>query len=59
MIATTFPAGASPSTYAQRGVTGRDLISIPDFLPDELACSLELAVGDEVAPSRFPRHTGR
>ncbi len=53
MIATTFPAGASPSTYAQRGVTGRDLISITDFMPDELACSLELAAAMKARPADF------
>ena len=53
MIATTFPAGASPSTYAQRGVTGRDLISIIDFMPDELACSLELAAAMKARPADF------
>ena len=53
MIATTFPAGASPSTYTQRGVTGRDLLSITDFLPDELACSLELAAAMKARPADF------
>jgi ornithine carbamoyltransferase len=53
MIATTFPAGACPSTYAQRGVTGRDLISITDFMPDELACSLELAAAMKARPADF------
>jgi len=53
MIATTFPASASPSTYAQRGVTGRDLVSITDFLPDELACSLELAAAMKARPADF------
>ena len=43
MIATTIPPGANSSTYAYRSVTGRDLISIQDFSPDELACALELA----------------
>ncbi len=53
MIATTIPAGASLSTYAQRGVTGRDLVSITDFLPDELACSLELAAAMKARPADF------
>lgn len=53
MIATTIPAGASPSTYTQRSVTGRDLISITDFLPDELACSLELAAAMKARPADF------
>ena len=53
MIATTFPAGASASTYAQRSVTGRDLVSITDFLPDELACSLELAAAMKARPADF------
>ncbi len=43
MIATSIPAGLSPKTYPQRSVSGRDLISIQDFTPDELACTLELA----------------
>ncbi len=53
MIATTFPAGVNPSTYTQRGVTGRDLVSITDFLPDELACSLELAAAMKARPADF------
>ncbi len=53
MIATTIPAGANPSTYAFRGVTGRDLISIHDFSPDELACALELASAMKARPADF------
>jgi len=53
VIATTFPAGAGPGTYTQRGVTGRDLVSITDFLPDELACSLELAAAMKARPADF------
>ena len=53
MIATTFPAGAGPGPYTQRGVTGRDLVSITDFLPDELACSLELASAMKARPADF------
>ena len=53
MIATTIPPGASPSTYAYRGVTGRDLISIQDFSPDELACALELAAAMKARPADF------
>ena len=53
MIATTIPPGASPSSYAYRGVTGRDLISIQDFLPDELACALELAASMKARPADF------
>ena len=53
MIATTFPAGANASTYTQRSVVGRDLVSITDFLPDELACSLELAAAMKARPADF------
>ena len=53
MIATTIPPGASPSSYAYRSVTGRDLISIQDFSPDELACALELATALKARPSDF------
>jgi ornithine carbamoyltransferase len=53
MIATTFPAGTGPSTYTQRSVTGRDLVSITDFLPDELACALELAAAMKARPADF------
>ncbi len=53
MIATTIPPGASPSSYAYRGVTGRDLISIQDFSPDELACALELAAAMKARPTDF------
>ncbi|MDR3749087.1 MAG: ornithine carbamoyltransferase [Acidobacteriota bacterium] len=53
MIATTIPPGMSPSTYAHRSVTGRNLISIQDFLPEELSCALELAAAMKVRPSDF------
>ncbi len=53
MIATTIPPGASPSTYAYRSVTGRDLISIQDFSPDELGCALELAASMKARPADF------
>ncbi len=53
MIATTIPPGASPSTYAFRSVTGRDLISIQDFSPEELACALELAAAMKARPADF------
>ena len=51
MIATTIPPGVSP--YLQRGVTGRDLISIQDFLPEELACALDLASVMKARPSDY------
>ena len=51
MIATTISPGVSP--YVQRGVTGRDLISIQDFMPDELACALELATAMKARPSDY------
>jgi ornithine carbamoyltransferase len=53
VIATTIPAGASPSIYTQRSVTGRDLISIQDFRPDELACALELAAAMKLRPADY------
>ena len=53
MIATTIPPGASPSSYAYRSVTGRDLISIQDFSPDELACALELASSMKARPADY------
>jgi ornithine carbamoyltransferase len=53
LIATTIPPGASLSAYAQRGVTGRDLISIQDFQPDELACALDLAAAMKARPADF------
>ena len=51
MIATTIPPGVSP--YLQRGVTGRDLISVQDFLPEELACALDMASGMKARPSDY------
>src|SRR5271165_5453343 len=53
VIATTIPPGVSPSIYAQRSVTGRDLISIRDFQPDELACALELAAAMKLRPADY------
>jgi ornithine carbamoyltransferase len=53
VIATTIPAGASPSTYTQRSVVGRDMISITDFVPDELECALELASAMKARPADF------
>jgi len=53
VIATTIPPGASPSFYTQRSVTGRDLISIQDFQPDELACALELATAMKLRPADY------
>ncbi len=51
MIATTISPGVSP--YVQRGVTGRDLASIQDFMPEELACALELATAMKARPSDY------
>ncbi len=51
MIATTIPPGVSP--YLQRGVTGRDLISVQDFLPEELTCALDLASVMKARPSDY------
>ncbi|MGA2372632.1 MAG: ornithine carbamoyltransferase [Candidatus Korobacteraceae bacterium] len=53
MIATTVFPGVSPSSYAYRSVTGRDLISIQDFSADELACALELAAALKARPADF------
>jgi ornithine carbamoyltransferase len=53
LIATTIPPGTNPSTYAQRSVTGRDLISIQDFQPDELSCALDLAAAVKARPADF------
>ncbi len=53
MIATTIPPGASQSLFTQRSVTGRDLISIQDFQPAELACALELATAMKLRPSDY------
>jgi ornithine carbamoyltransferase len=53
VIATTIPPGASPSIFTQRSVTGRDLISIRDFQPDELACALELAAAMKLRPADY------
>ncbi len=53
MIATTIPAGASQGLFTQRKVSGRDLISIQDFQPDELACALELAIAMKQRPGDY------
>jgi ornithine carbamoyltransferase len=53
VIATTIPPGASPSIFAQRSVTGRDLISIQDFQPDELGCALQLAAAMKLRPADY------
>ena len=53
MIATTVFPGVSPSSYAYRSVTGRDLISIQDFSADELACALELAAALKARTADF------
>ena len=53
MIATSIPAGLSPQTYTQRSVSGRDLISIQDFTPEELACTLELAAAMKARPADY------
>ena len=53
MIATTIPPRPTGSLLAQRSVTGRDLISIQDFSPDELTCALELAAALKARPADF------
>jgi ornithine carbamoyltransferase len=53
MIATTLPALGSVGVYTQRSVSGRDLVSITDFVPDELSCLLELASAMKARPADF------
>jgi ornithine carbamoyltransferase len=53
MIATSIPPGISPHPYTQRSVSGRDLISIQDFTPQELACALELAAAMKARPPDY------
>jgi ornithine carbamoyltransferase len=53
MIATSVPADLSPQPYTRRSVSGRDLISIQDFTPEELACALELAAAMKARPSDY------
>src|ERR1019366_3472393 len=53
MIATSVPAGLSPQPYTRRSVSGRDLISIQDFTPEELACTLELAAAMKARPADY------
>ncbi|MGB8769646.1 MAG: ornithine carbamoyltransferase [Candidatus Korobacteraceae bacterium] len=53
MIATSIPAGLSPHPYARRSVSGRDLISIQDFTPEELGCALELAAAMKARPADY------
>ena len=51
VIATSIPTAAN--AYAHRSVTGRDLISIQDFMPQELACALELAAAMKARPADY------
>jgi ornithine carbamoyltransferase len=53
MIATSVPTGLNPHPYTQRSVSGRDLISIQDFTPEELACALELAAAMKARPADY------
>src|ERR1035438_7504189 len=53
MIATSVPAGLSGQPYTRRSVSGRDLISIQDFMPEELACALELAAAMKARPGDY------
>ncbi len=51
MIATSIPTAAN--AYTHRSVTGRDLISIQDFMPQELLCALELASAMKARPADY------
>jgi len=51
LIATAIPPGLSP--YTHRRVSGRDLVSIQDFLPEELACALDLAAAMKARPADY------
>jgi ornithine carbamoyltransferase len=51
LIATTIPPGVSP--YLDHITSGRDLTSIEDFLPDELASALSLAAAMKLRPSSY------
>ncbi len=53
MIATSIPAGLGPQTFTQRSVSGRDLISIQDFTPQELVCTLDLAAAMKARPADY------
>jgi ornithine carbamoyltransferase len=53
MIATSIPAGLSPQPYTRQSVSGRDLISIQDFTPEELACALDLATAMKARPADY------
>jgi ornithine carbamoyltransferase len=53
MIATSIPTGVSAPPYTQRSVSGRDLISIQDFTPEELACALELSSAMKARPADY------
>ena len=51
MIATTIPPGVSP--YLHTRVSGRNLTSIEDFTPEELARALQLAADMKAQPSDY------
>ena len=51
MIATTIPAGVSPYLYPR--VSACDLVSVRDFTPEELSCTLELAAAMKARPSDY------
>jgi ornithine carbamoyltransferase len=53
VIATSIPISPGPSSFTRRSVTGRDLISIQDFMPEELACALELAAAMKARPGDY------
>ena len=59
MIVGSIPAGLSPQPYTQRSVSGRDLISIQDFTPEELACVLELAAAMKARPADYGALAGK
>jgi ornithine carbamoyltransferase len=53
MIATSIPAGLNLHPHKLRSVSGRDLISIQDFTPQEISCALELASAMKARPADY------
>jgi ornithine carbamoyltransferase len=53
VVATSISSVAGYAPYMFGKVTDRDLISIQDFSPEELACALELAAAMKARPADF------